>query len=90
MRAARFALETRAERESACRRWQRLTPREREILDAVASGLATKVIAKRLALSPRTVDVHRSRIMHKLQIESPLQLAHFLSLLKSANESWPS
>lgn len=90
LQAARFALETQAKRESACRRWQRLTPREREILDAVASGLVTKVIAKRLALSPRTVDVHRSRIMHKLQIESPLQLAHFLSMLKSANGRWPS
>lgn len=83
LRVARANQASQSEREEAGRRLQRLTPREREILDAVASGLVTKVIARRLALSPRTVDVHRSRIMGKLEIESPLQLAHFLSLLQA-------
>lgn len=60
-----------------------LTPRERQILDDIANGFVTKQIAQRLAISTRTVDVHRSRIKQKLGIESPLQLANVLAALKS-------
>ena len=42
-----------------------LTPRERDILDAIAAGLGNKAIARRLALSPRTVEVHRANIMRR-------------------------
>ncbi len=58
-----------------------LSHREHEVLNAVASGLVTKEIASQLAISSRTVDVHRSRIMHKLGIESPLQLANIFAVL---------
>lgn len=42
-----------------------LTPRERDILDAIAAGLGNKAIARQLALSPRTVEVHRANIMRR-------------------------
>jgi two-component system response regulator FixJ len=42
-----------------------LTPRERDILGAIAAGLGTKAIARQLALSPRTVEVHRANIMRR-------------------------
>ena len=42
-----------------------LTPRERDILDAIAAGLGNKAIARELALSPRTVEVHRANIMRR-------------------------
>lgn len=45
-----------------------LTPREREVLEGVVAGLPTKVIAYRLGISARTVDVHRARINDKLQV----------------------
>lgn len=42
-----------------------LTPRERNILDAIAAGLGNKAIARQLDLSPRTVEVHRANIMRR-------------------------
>ena len=52
-----------------------LTPREREVLDLVLAGLLNKEIALRLAISQRTVELHRSRIMQKLHAESAAALA---------------
>lgn len=63
-----------------------LSNREKEVLDAIAEGLVTKEIAKRLGISARTVDVHRSRILEKLEISSPLQLANILSVLHGRSE----
>ena len=65
-------------------RLSQLTPRERQILDSLANGQVTKEIAAHLGISTRTVDVHRSRIMQKLGIESPLQLANILAILARA------
>jgi PAS domain S-box-containing protein len=42
-----------------------LTPREREIAALLIEGLTSKQIGKRLAISPRTVDVYRGRLMQK-------------------------
>jgi len=44
----------------------RLTLRERQVLDGLITGGTNKTIAARLALSPRTVEAHRSRLMEKL------------------------
>ncbi len=57
-------------------RVESLSPREREIYDCLGEGLATKEIARRLGISRRTVDVHRSNIARKLRVESPTQLAY--------------
>jgi DNA-binding CsgD family transcriptional regulator len=42
-----------------------LTPREREIAALLVEGLTSKLIGRRLAISPRTVDVYRARLMRK-------------------------
>jgi two-component system response regulator FixJ len=55
-------------------RFDRLTQREREILELVVEGLPSKVIASRLELSKKTVDLHRSRIMTKLSAGSIVNL----------------
>ncbi len=68
------------EEEDFAARLASLTSREREVFDAVAAGQPTKVIAARWGISSRTIDVHRSRIMQKLGIESPMQLAHFIAM----------
>lgn len=62
-------------------RISRLTPREFEILLAMSDGQITKEIAKRFGISARTVDVHRSRIMEKLELTSPTQLGYLISIL---------
>jgi two-component system response regulator FixJ len=47
-------------------RLETLTAREREVLDHLVTGSPHKVIAHALNISPRTIEVHRARIMHKL------------------------
>ena len=47
-------------------RIQKLTRREREVLAGVADGLSNRLIGERLAISPRTVEIHRSNMLHKM------------------------
>lgn len=51
-----------------------LTPREREVLAAVAKGLTNRQTGELLGISHRTVEVHRARLMRKLEVESIAQL----------------
>jgi FixJ family two-component response regulator len=51
-----------------------LTPREREVMLLVAEGRPNKVVATRLGLSTRTVEVHRARLMEKMQARSLAEL----------------
>jgi two-component system, NarL family, response regulator NreC len=54
-----------------------LTAREREILFLAAEGLKNAEIAGRLSLSPRTVEMHRANLMHKLHLKSQSELLRF-------------
>ena len=58
------------ERERIRERLESLTAREREVLALVTSGKANKVIATDLDVSPRTVEIHRARVMEKMQAPS--------------------
>lgn len=55
-------------------RFTRLTPREAEVMRLMVEGLPNKLIAHALGLSPRTVEVHRGRVMHKTGAASLAQL----------------
>lgn len=54
-----------------------LTRREREILSLIAQGRANKEIAEQLAISVRTVETHRAKIMRKLSLHSHAALIYY-------------
>ena len=54
-----------------------LTKREREVLQLLTEGKTTKQTAKRLHISPKTVEVHRLNIMNKLNIDNMAQLTKY-------------
>jgi two-component system, LuxR family, response regulator FixJ len=60
---------------------EKLTPREREVLEQLVIGRANKVIAQALGCSPRTVEIHRARIMEKMNARS---LPHLVRLALAA------
>jgi len=51
-----------------------LSPREREVLEGLLAGLPNKTIAYDLAISPRTVEIHRARVMDKMGARSLSEL----------------
>src|ERR1700691_5846902 len=57
--------------------YERLTQRERQILQSVAEGRSNKEIAQLLAITPKTVAIHRGNLMRKLNIRGAAQLALF-------------
>jgi RNA polymerase sigma factor (sigma-70 family) len=61
-------------RSSADARLERLTAREREILALIGAGHQNREIATQLGISPRTVEVHKARIMEKLECDSLAEL----------------
>ena len=64
----------RDEQSSFLVRRRTLTPREREVMDLVVTGLSNKEIARELEISHRTVDVHRAGVMRKMDVGSLAEL----------------
>ena len=77
-----FALEGRRiqrhdSRRADAEKLARLTAREREVLERAAQGMHAKEIATALGISPRTVEVHKTRIMEKLGVRNVAELVRF-------------
>jgi FixJ family two-component response regulator len=66
-----------SERQSIRDRFERLTPREREVLQHVTRGSSNKVMAYELNISQRTIEIHRARLMEKMEAPS---LAHLVRM----------
>jgi two-component system response regulator FixJ len=69
--------------QDAALRISRLSPREKEVLEALVAGASNKVIAFDLGLSVRTVEVHRARMMERLgtrQLAEAIRLAIMATL----------
>ncbi len=73
--AARRGLAARSEAKS---RIAALTNREREIMQCLANGKTTKQIARDLGISSKTADVHRAKVLTKLNIDNVVQLTNIL------------
>lgn len=61
-------------RQAAQGKLQALSPREREVMDRVTTGESNKIIAYKLGISQRTVEIHRARVMDKLDARSVADL----------------
>jgi DNA-binding NarL/FixJ family response regulator len=57
--------------------YSRLTARERTVFKLLAEGHSVKQVAGRLALKPKTVDVHKTNLMRKLDVHDRSELIHF-------------
>ncbi len=60
----------RREAEEIRSHYQTLSPREREVMSLVVTGLANKQVAAQLGLSEKTIEVHRGNVMRKMKVES--------------------
>ncbi|WP_457301411.1 response regulator transcription factor [Phyllobacterium sp. P5_D12] len=78
----RIQRSARAEQSELARRLAALTPREREVLPLVVSGLLNKQAAAELGISEITLEIHRSKIMHKMRAESLADLVRIAEKLR--------
>lgn len=77
--------EAQAETAGRLAAWNRLTVRETQVAREVAKGAPNKIIADRLGISERTVQLHRANVMHKLGIRSAAELTALLIELRLLN-----
>jgi two-component system, LuxR family, response regulator DctR len=79
-----------AQRHSVAQRQARLaelTEREREVMVLIVDGMPNKLVADRLDISMRTVEVHRARVFDKLGVRSAVELTNWLNALDSASKT---
>ena len=70
-------------------RFDSLTPREIDVMQNIVRGLSNKKIANALNISPRTVEIHRARVMDKMSADSVASLVHMATLLGPAGSGEP-
>ena len=83
----RSAHKERCESKELRRRYEDLTPREREVMPLVAAGLLNKQVAGEVATTERTIKFHRAHIMEKMRAES---LADLVRMAEKLGVSKPS
>ena len=71
-----------ANRSRIAERLEILTPRERQVLDLVVAGETNKGVARQLRISERTVEIHRAKVMEKMQAKSLAELVKMATTLK--------
>lgn len=62
-----------------------LSPRENQVMAAMVRGATSKHIARQLGISPRTIEVHRSNVLHKMEAASVVELVHMAIALGLTN-----
>ncbi len=74
---------TRVRRQEILQRRDTLTAREREVLGMVVAGETNKGVARQLGISEKTVEIHRAKVMEKMQAKSLANLVRITSVLDS-------
>ena len=72
---------SRVRRQEIMHRLETLTTRERQVLDMVASGQTNKGVARLLGISEKTVEIHRAKVMEKMQAKSLAELVRMAAAL---------
>jgi len=80
--ASRTHLESRAERARHSRILQQLSERELDVMELISRGLPNKIIAERMFLSIRTVEIHRANVFEKLGVNSAVELVNAMHKLR--------
>jgi two-component system response regulator FixJ len=78
---ARQKWEQASQREGITARYETLSERERDVLKLVVAGKSSKEIGRDLDISPRTVDIHRSHLMDKMQAETLAALVRMTGMI---------
>lgn len=81
--------QARAAARARLQKLQKLTAREQQVLVQVVQGLSNKEIGRVLGISFRTVEIHRSRIMAKLEIDSVVDLVELAKPAGGGKPGWP-
>lgn len=79
----RLSLKAENKKQQLLAKMQLLTERETQVFHKLVAGLPAKHLAAELEISPKTVDVHRHNLLHKLNAHSVIELVHLSYLLKS-------
>jgi two-component system response regulator FixJ len=85
LRQAATVAEERQAAHMAAERHATLTEREREVFDLLVVGHPNKVIAHKLDISPRTVEIHRAHVMDKMQARNLAQLIRMSFAIQEHN-----
>jgi len=82
--------QTRRQKREWRARYERLTPREREVFALVVGGLSNKHIANVLGTTERTIKAHRAQLMHKMGVQSPAELGRAVEWLGEFFQAAPA
>ncbi len=74
---------SRIKRAEIAHRIDLLTPRERQVLDMVAAGEPNKAVARHFDISEKTIEIHRAKVMVKMQAKSLADLVRMVTVLES-------
>ena len=83
LQASAATISAQRERALRLRGLSELSEREQEVMALIAQGLPNKLIADRLNISTRTVEVHRARVFDKLAVGSAVELANLLNATRA-------
>lgn len=77
--------QTLIQQRQVAQRWQLLSKREKQVAELVVDGKVNREIAEQLAISIKTVEIHRSRVMTKMQAKNIAGLMNLVGEMKSYN-----